>query len=162
MRGVNTSKTINVLFLGRTNSLDSLIAECLLSRHGMGRFKARSAAQTPENDPDPLVLDELARQNYNVAELRSKSWDEFLKEGAEKLDFVFTTNENLEEQPAWPGNPMVAHWAVEDPDQFDGPENPFERFRVDPDPVVRDSLQAEQQGSGQQRGNDHGFRSGCV
>lgn len=126
---MDTGKVINVLFLGQTNSSDSLIAECVLNRHGMGKFKAFSAAQDPRAEADPLVMEELRRQNYDVSELKPKSCEAFQHEGADALQFVFTLDENLDDQPAWPGHPMVAHWAVDDPEDFEGSE-PSKRWMI--------------------------------
>ena len=66
----------------------------------------------------------MSSLNYDVSGFRSKSWDEFAKPGAEPLDFVFTVCDNAagEVCPIWPGQPMTAHWGVEDPAAFVGPE----------------------------------------
>ena len=49
--------------------------------------------------------------------LRSKNWAEFATPDAPQLDFAFTLCDDAagETCPAWPGQPMTAHWGIEDP-----------------------------------------------
>jgi arsenate reductase len=113
----------SVLFLCTGNSARSLLAECALRRWGAGRFRAFSAGSHPRPAPHPLTLQVLESLNYDVSGLRSKSWDEFARPGSVPLDFVFTVCDNArgEACPVWPGQPMTAHWGVEDPAAFAGP-----------------------------------------
>jgi arsenate reductase (thioredoxin) len=112
----------NTLFLCTGNSARSIIAECILNRVGGGKFKAYSAGSDPKGQVHPLTLQLLRKSNFDVTNLRSKSWDEFAAPGAPKLDFVFTVCDNAANEvcPIWPGQPMTAHWGVPDPASVHG------------------------------------------
>ena len=107
----------NVLFLCTGNSARSVMAEAILQRFGAGKFSAYSAGSMPKGEVHPETLALLRRLNYDVTDFRSKSWDVFAAPDAPKLDFVFTVCDNAagEVCPAWPGQPMTAHWGVPDP-----------------------------------------------
>ena len=107
----------NVLFLCTGNSARSLIAEAIMNREGMGRFRGYSAGSQPKDAPHPFTLELLERLNHDTSFARSKSWDEFAGDDAPEMDFVFTVCDNAaaETCPLWPGQPMSAHWGVPDP-----------------------------------------------
>jgi arsenate reductase len=124
MKVVSSQEPLNVLFLCTGNSARSILAESILNREGMGRFRAYSAGSIPTGKVNPHALNLLKRLNYDVSGLRSKSWEEFAKDGAPQLDFVFTVCDNAANEvcPIWPGQPMTAHWGVPDPAAVEGTE----------------------------------------
>jgi arsenate reductase len=116
------TRLYNVLFLCTGNSARSLIAEAVLNRVGVGKFAAFSAGSHPKREPHPEALALLKRLNHPTDELRCKSWDELARDGAPKLDFVFTLCDAAAEEvcPVWPGQPVTAHWGMPDPSAVKG------------------------------------------
>jgi arsenate reductase len=114
----------NVLFLCNRNAARSLIAESVLNKDGNGRFRAFSAGSQPAAEVHPMTLEVLAGHQYPTEGLRPKSWDEFATADAPAMDFIFTVCDDAagEVAPAWPGQPVSAHWAIPDPLALKGSE----------------------------------------
>jgi len=110
-------KIYNVLFICTGNSARSIMAEVMTNHLGRDRFKAYSAGSHPRGKVHPLTLEVLTGKGYDVSGLRSKSWAEFATPDAPLMDFIFTVCDQAagEVCPAWPGQPITAHWGFADP-----------------------------------------------
>jgi arsenate reductase (thioredoxin) len=126
------SETFNVLFLCTGNSARSIMAESILRKDGAGRFNAYSAGSHPRGIVNPLALKVVEGFGYPLGGLRSKPWDEFARPGAPEMHFVFTVCDSAagETCPVWPGQPMTAHWGIEDPAAAEGSDIDKERAFV--------------------------------
>jgi arsenate reductase (thioredoxin) len=119
-----SARPFNVLILCTGNSARSILGEALINHWGKGKFVGYSAGSTPKGKVHPIALKLLEQMKMPTAGMRSKSWDEFAAPGAPPLDFVFTVCGNAagESCPVWIGQPMTAHWGVDDPAAVEGPE----------------------------------------
>jgi len=119
----------NVLFLCTGNSARSIMAEAILNGKGKPFFRAYSAGSHPSGIVRPEALKQIELARLPTEGLRSKSWEEFAKPEAPKMDFVFTVCDNAAQElcPIWPGQPMTAHWGVPDPAALKGTSEQIER-----------------------------------
>ncbi len=117
-------RVMNALFICTGNSARSIMAEAILNSEGNGLFRAYSAGTAPSDGPNPNVLELLRQKDYDTSQLHSKSLDQFASADAPKMDFVFTVCDHAANEacPAWPGQPMSAHWGLPDPVKVEGTE----------------------------------------
>jgi arsenate reductase len=94
------------------------MAEAILNAKGKGRFEAHSAGSRPAARVNPLAIESLRRAGVawhghppqSVAGLEREPWD-----------FVVTVCDNAREAcPIFPGQPVLAHWGMEDPAEAAG------------------------------------------
>ncbi len=110
-----------ILFLCTGNSCRSQMAEAILRYLAGDRFASLSAGSHPAGFVHPLAIETMRRLNIPMEKQTSKGWDEF----ADKpVDAVITLCDEAagEACPAWPGDPITAHWSLPDPAYHPGTE----------------------------------------
>jgi ArsR family transcriptional regulator, arsenate/arsenite/antimonite-responsive transcriptional repressor / arsenate reductase (thioredoxin) len=114
--------TFNVLFLCTHNSARSIMAEATLTKYGGERFRTYSAGSQPNAKPMPEVIDKLQALGRDVSDLYCKSWQEFAKPGAPRMDFVITLCDTLDGQtcPDLGDTVITGQWSLPDPAKFIG------------------------------------------
>jgi arsenate reductase len=121
--------TMQVLILCTHNSARSVLAEGMLN-HWAARLgkdvRAHSAGSAPSGRINPFALEALRQAGVDIAGYRSKSWDEFSRDGAPPLSIVITVCDSAaaETCPVFfggsGGQPVKVHWGYPDPSNADG------------------------------------------
>jgi arsenate reductase len=117
--------TTNVLILCTHNSARSVLAEGMLNHWAQMLNKdvrAYSAGSAPSGRINPFAVEALANAGVDTAGYRSKSWDEFVADGAPQMRIVITVCDSAaaEQCPYWPGSPVKVHWGYADPSNAPG------------------------------------------
>ena len=117
--------TTNVLILCTHNSARSVLSEGMLNHWArkLGKdVRAYSAGSAPSGRINPFALEALTNAGIDTEGYRSKSWDEFAKEGAPQMRIVITVCDSAaaEQCPFWPGSPVKVHWGYADPSNAPG------------------------------------------
>ena len=112
--------TINILVLCTHNSARSVLSEGMLNHWArkLGKdVKAFSAGSAPSGRINPYAIEALGNAGVDTAGYRSKSWDEFVGEGAPEIGIVITVCDAAaaETCPYWAGSPVKVHWGYADP-----------------------------------------------
>jgi protein-tyrosine-phosphatase len=115
-------KQYNILFLCTHNSSRSILGEALASTHPSGLFVGYSAGSTPGTSINPIAEELALEMGYPKTKMYSKSWDEFAKPDAPKMDFIITVCDSAASEacPIWIGHPATAHWGFPDPSKVEG------------------------------------------
>jgi len=112
--------TTNVLILCTHNSARSVLSEGMLNHWAakLGKdVRAYSAGSAPSGRINPFAVEALSNAGVDTSGYRSKSWDEFVGEGAPEMRIVITVCDSAaaEACPYWPGSPVKVHWGYPDP-----------------------------------------------
>ena len=121
--------TVHVLILCTHNSARSVLGEGMLNHLAarLGRdVRAHSAGSAPSGRINPFAIEALNRAGIDTAACRSKSWDEFSRDGAPPLSIVITVCDSAaaETCPVFFGGaggaPVKVHWGYPDPSNAEG------------------------------------------
>ena len=121
--------TTHVLILCTHNSARSVLAEGMLNHWAkkLGRdVKAHSAGSAPSGRINPFAIEALNNAGIDTTACRSKSWDEFSRDGAPPLSIVITVCDSAaaETCPVFfggtDGQPVKVHWGYPDPSNAEG------------------------------------------
>ena len=112
--------TTNVLILCTHNSARSVLSEGMLNHWAqrLGKdIKGFSAGSAPSGRINPYALQALGEAGIDTSAYRSKSWEEFVTDGAPEMRVVITVCDRAaaEQCPYWPGSPVKVHWGYADP-----------------------------------------------
>ncbi|MEE2978693.1 MAG: arsenate reductase ArsC [Pseudomonadota bacterium] len=121
------ARTTNVLILCTHNSARSVLSEGMLNHWAkqLGKdVRAYSAGSAPSGRLNPFALEALTNAGIDTTGYRSKSWDEFVGDGAPQMRIVITVCDSAaaETCPYWPGSPVKVHWGYADPSNAPGGE----------------------------------------
>ncbi|MEV8469971.1 arsenate reductase ArsC [Ralstonia sp. UNC404CL21Col] len=119
------TRPTNVLILCTHNSARSVLSEGMLNHWAkqLGKdVRAYSAGSAPSGRLNPFALEALTNAGIDTTGYRSKSWDEFVGDGAPQMRIVITVCDSAaaETCPYWPGSPVKVHWGYADPSNAPG------------------------------------------
>jgi arsenate reductase len=125
--------TIHVLILCTHNSARSVLGEGMLNQLAarLGRdVRAHSAGSAPSGRVNPFAIEALRNAGIDTRGVRSKSWDEFGRDGAPPLSIVITVCDSAaaEACPVFHGaaggaQPVKVHWGYPDPSNAEGDDD---------------------------------------
>src|SRR4026208_158222 len=108
-----SKEPLRVLILCTGNSARSQMAEALLNQKGGGRFIAEGAVPQPAERVDPYAVEALREAGIDWRGHRPRGLDDLTHQA---WDIVFTVCDRAKEAgPIFPGQPVLAHWGMDDP-----------------------------------------------
>lgn len=121
--------TVHVLILCTHNSARSVLGEAMLNHLAARLGKdvmAHSAGSAPGGRINPFAIEALHNAGIDAGGYRSKSWDEFSRDGAPPLSIVITVCDSAAAEPCpvffggTGGPPVRVHWGYPDPSNAEG------------------------------------------
>ena len=114
-----------VLFLGRTNAANSILAEAILRRLAQGRVRVASAGDAAALQVNPYALECLAAHNIDTTGLHSKAWGRFFGLEHPPVHILITLCDAYAARVDWDRDTvhtLKVHWPTPEPELVVGSE----------------------------------------
>lgn len=109
-----------VLFLCTKNSARSKMAEAILNDKAGDKFIAYSCGSNPAKEINTYAVKAMEQIKLDIKDKKPESMEKYIEDD---FDFVITLCDKMKEAcPSFPGNPIVAHWGMQDPVDANGSE----------------------------------------
>lgn len=126
IKGRELTMKRKVLFLCTKNSARSQMAKAVLNFRGSNNFIAYSAGSNPANEIHPLAVKVLTKSGFDMTNKGPKSMEKYINE---EFDFIITLCDRMKEDcPIFLDLPILAHWGMPDPADFEGTEEEKLKF----------------------------------
>jgi arsenate reductase len=121
-REVDMAQKTKVLFICRHNSGRSQIAETYLKQFFGDRFEVESAGMEPAEAVNPLVVQVMAEEGFDLSGKKPRSVFELFKQGKLYEHVVTVCHDSESKCPVFPGITRRWHWPFPDPAAVEGSE----------------------------------------
>ncbi len=109
-----------ILFICQHNSGRSQIAEAYLKRFAGDRFEIESAGLQPAENVNPLVVEVMKEEGFDLSEKKPRSVFELFKAGKIYSHVITVCHDSENQCPIFPGITKRWHWPFPDPAKVEG------------------------------------------
>lgn len=104
-----------VLFVCRTNSTCSIMAEAILRHLAPQRVRTASGGEFPQSEVNPFALGCLRMHRIPTQGLRCKTWGEFFGLDRPSPRFLIALGDGYAAKAHWPEETLIGSWHMPDP-----------------------------------------------
>jgi len=113
---------MRILILSTKNAARSILLESIFNRFGDGRIDAISGGTAPAQNLHATTLLLLTAKGFSVENLRPENAANFTAPGLAAPAAVITLSASARDSmPTWQSAPPTAHWGIENPAAYSGP-----------------------------------------
>lgn len=109
-----------ILFICQHNSGRSQIAEAYLRKFSEGHFEIESAGLEPGKAVNPLVVEVMKEEGFDLSEKKPQNVFELFKSGNLYSDVITVCQDSENKCPIFPGITKRWHWPFPDPAKVGG------------------------------------------